>query len=258
MPSVRCRRSLALAAGRYSVLMLVVVLGVFPACAFAQVQPGPSLPSGPGELVLHAYAFKHRQASDAVALVYPLLSKRGTVELQPSTNTLVIRDTSAALTRIVPALRSFDHPSRPLTLEIWIVRAERSPISGPPPHSDLPEAMTRKLRALLPYDVYEVQAQAQLASWEGQAVTYVLGGEYEVSFRLGTVLNERAGDRRVRLSDFRIVRRAEEHRTAKLIHTNLNLPLAQTTSFGLARTEKSPEALMVLLTLREGAPARRP
>ena len=255
MSSVRCRPVPAFAAG----VVLLLLGGLVPICALAQVQPGASLPSNPGDLVLHAHAFKHRQASDAVALVYPLLSKRGTVELQPSTNTLVIRDTSAALTRIVPALRSFDHPSRPLTLEIWIVRAERSPISGRPSHSDLPEAMTQKLRALLPYDVYEVQAQAQLASWEGQAVTYMLGGEYEVSFRLGTVLAERPGNRRVRLSDFRIVRRGEERRTpAKLIHTNLNLPLAQTTSFGLARTEKSPEALMVLLTLREGYLARRP
>lgn len=256
MSSVRCRRPLALAAGFR--LALIVGLGLAPALAWAQIQPGPS--AGAGELVLHAYTFKHRKASDAVSVVYPLLSRRGTVELQPASNTLVIRDSSAALTRIVPALRAYDHPSRPLTLEIWIVRAERSRISGgPPPRSDLPEALTRRLRALLPYDVYEVQAQAQLGSWEGQAITYVLGGEYEVSFRLGTVLADRAGERRVRLSDLRILRRSDERRTpAQLIHTNLTLPIAQTTTLGLARTEQSPEALMVLLTLRDGNLARRP
>lgn len=200
--------------------------------------------------VLHAYTLKHRRASDAISLVFPLLSQKGTVELQPATNTLVIRDSPAALGRIVPVLRNYDHPSRPLDLEIFIVRAYKSPVSGGPPgvHSDLPAALTRRLRAMLPYDVYEVRAQALLGSREGQAVTYALGGEYEVSFRLGTLLE----GQRIRLSDFRVLRRSEERRVgAPLIHSNLVLTLEQTTSFGLARTEESREALMVVMTVRQ-------
>ena len=206
-----------------------------------------------GELVLHAFTLRHKPAADAIQIVFPLLSKRGTVEAQPATNTLVIRDTPAALGRIIPALRGYDHPSRPLSLEIYIVRALRSAVSGAPTQSDLPESLTRRLRALLPYEVYQVQAQARLTSREGEAVTYALGGEYEVSFRLGTIMD----GRRVRLSNFRVVRRAG----SPLIHTNLNLPLEQTTSFGLARNEDSQEALMVVLTLRQTAqqrPAQRP
>jgi hypothetical protein len=186
-----------------------------------------------------------------------MLTKRGTVELQPSTNTLVIRDTPAALGQIIPALRRYDHPSRPLSLDIYIVRAMRAQIG--PSQSDLPEPLTRRLRALLPYENYQTQAQARLSSREGEAVTYALGGEYEVRFRLGTILE----GQRVRLSDFRIFRRAELRRTgASLIHTNLILPLEQTTSFVLARHEGSFEALMVVLTLRQGqerpAPQPRP
>lgn len=200
-----------------------------------------------GELVLHAFTLRHRPATDAVQLVFPLLSKQGTVEVQKATNTLVIRDTPAALSRIIPALRGYDHPSRPLSLEIYIVRALRSPVSPPGP-SDLPEPLVRKLRAMLPYDTYLVQAEARLASREGEAVTYALGGEYEVSFRLGTIVE----GQRVRLSGFRILRRTEERRTgSSLIHTNLTLPLEQTWSLGLARTEESREALMVVLTLRQ-------
>lgn len=201
-----------------------------------------------GELVLHAFTLRHKPATDAIQIVFPLLSKRGTVEAQPATNTLVIRDTPAALGRIIPALRGYDHPSRPLSLEIYIVRATRSVVSGAPTQSDLPESLTRRLRALLPYEVYQVQAQARLTSREGEAVTYALGGEYEVSFRLGTIMD----GRRVRLSNFRVARRA----ASPLIHTNLNLPLEQTTSFGLARTEGSNEALMVVLTLRQIAQQR--
>jgi hypothetical protein len=218
------------------------------ACAAQSAQPQPA------DMVLHAYTLKHRKASEALPLVSPLLSPRGTVELQPGTNTLVIRDTIATLGRIVPVLRSYDHPARPLTLELYIVRATRT--GAKEIRSDLPERLTSRLSALLPFNVYEVRAQALLASFEGQAVTYALSGDYEVSFRVGTVL----APGRVKLSDFRVLRRNGRAgpQPQLLIHTNLSLQLEQTTSLGLARSESSPEALMVVLTLRHGDAGRRP
>ena len=229
---------------------MILLWGMMVACAL----PAQTVRKD-GELVLHAFTLRHRPATDAIQLVFPLLSKRGTVEAQPATNTLVIRDTPAALGRIIPALRGYDHPSRPVTLEIYVVRALRSVVSGAPTQSDLPEGLTRRLRSMLPYDIYQVQAQARLSSREGEAVTYALGGEYEVSFRLGTIVD----GRRVRLSNFRVLRRTEERpQGSPLIHTNLNLPLEQTTSFGLARTEDSKEALMVVLTLKQAGPRPAP
>jgi len=220
---------------------------VFLVSAFAAQAQTP-------EVGLHAFALKYRRAGEAVALVSPLLSRDGTVELQPGSNTLVIRDTAAALSRIVPVLRSFDHPARPLTLELYIVRASRSEVSPAVPRSDLPDPLTQRLRSLLTYDIYEVQAQAQLASFEGQAVTYALADDYKVSFRLGTLF----GDQRVKLSDFRIVRRTDKRSPgAALIHTNLNLRLDQTLSLGLARSEASREALMVVMILHNGEAGRR-
>lgn len=207
-----------------------------------------------GELVLHAFTLRHRPATEAIQLVFPLLTKQGTVELQRATNTLVIRDTPAALSRMIPVLREYDHPSRPLVLDLYIVWATRSMVSGSPLQSDLPEPLAGRLRALLPYDIYKVQAQARLSSREGEAVTYALGGEYEVSFRLGTVVTGPS----VRLSNLRILRRTEEHRAgAALIHTNLTLPFEQTTSLVLARNEESREALMLVLTLHQ-AVERKP
>lgn len=222
------------------------------ACTAQSGRPTPQAPQvTPGsaeDLVLHAYTLKHRRASEALPMVSPLLSPRGTVELQPGTNTLVIRDTISSLGRIVPSLRAYDHPARPLTLELYIVRATRSAAGAP--RSDLPDLLTRRLRALLNYDVYEVRAQALLDSKEGQAVTYAVSGEYEVSFRLGTVM----APGRVKLSDFRISRRnSRAPQPQLLVHTNLNLRLDHTTSLGLARSEMSGEALMVVLTLRNGA-----
>ena len=235
---------------------VLILLWIASACAPAASPVSAQMIRKDGELVLHAFTLRNRAAMEALQVVSGMLTKRGTVELQPATNTLVIRDTPAALGQIIPALRRYDHPSRPLVLDIYIVRAQRAQIG--PSQSDLPEPLTRRLRALLPYDNYQTQAQARLSSREGEAVTYALGGEYEVSFRLGTIVE----GQRVRLSDFRIVRRSELRRTgASLIHTNLILPLEQTTSFVLARNEGSHEALMVVLNLREIAkqrPAQQP
>jgi hypothetical protein len=223
------------------VLMLPLLVG--------EAAWGQGAPRIEDVLVLHAYMLKHQRASDAIPLVHPLLSERGTVELQPADNTLVIRDSAGALARILPVLRSFDHAPRPLRVEIMIVRASRSAVSPPMNHSDLPDELTRRLRKILLYDNYDLEAQAQLQPVEGESVTYEIGEGYVVAFRLGTVLP----DRRVRLADFEIGRRVPRRALQELLHTNLNLWLDQTMSLGLAKSEGSREALMVVLTLRDGA-----
>jgi hypothetical protein len=200
------------------------------------------------ELVLHAYTLRYQQAIEAIQLIQPLLSGRGTIELQPGGNTLVIRDTVAALARVVPVLRTYDHPALPLKLEILIVRASRSVVSPQQP-SDLPEDLARRLRELLPYQVYMMQAQAQLQTQEGQAVAYELGDEYLVSFRIGTLLE----DKIVKLANFEVSRRLAGRKAAvPLVQTNLNLCLDQIMSIGLARSEKSREALFIVVTVHRG------
>jgi hypothetical protein len=206
------------------------------------------------ELGVHVYALRYQQAIDAIPLIQPLLSKRGTIELQPAENTLVIRDTSAALGLIMPRLRNFDHPAQALKLEILIVRASRSTVS-PQERSDLPEETIYRLRHLLPYDVYQIQAQSQFSALEGQAVAYNLGEEYEVSFRLGTLL--RLGglrEERIKLTGFQVGRRVNRKSSgAPLIRTEtLALVLDQTLSLGLAHNEASREALIILLTVHRG------
>jgi hypothetical protein len=208
----------------------------------------PALAAQSGEVVVQAYTFQHQRADEAMGLVSPLVSSKGSIELQRGSNTLVIRDVPAALARIVPVLKSFDHPPRPLRLEVLFVRASRAVVSPQVQHSDLPEAMTRQLRNLLGYDVFETQARAQLGGLEGQSVVYEVGQDYRVSYRFGTVMP----DQRVKLSNFRIVRQATEARPkAVLLHANLNLWLDQTMNLGLAKSEGG-QALMVVLTLREG------
>ena len=88
-----------------------------------------------------------------------------------------------------------------------------------------------------------------------------MGGSYTVAFRLGTVL---AG-RRVKLQSFELARRPQEAspgdrgraRGERLIHTNINLWIGEPMVLGLAQTEASEEALMVIVssTLEGAEPA---
>lgn len=78
---------------------------------------------------------------------------------------------------------------------------------------------------------------------------YEIGDSFQVGFRLGTAL----ADGRIKLSDFQVVYsgRSAKRGEQPLIHTNLNLWLDKTMSLGLAKSESSREALMLVLTLRK-------
>jgi len=81
---------------------------------------------------------------------------------------LCVRADGAPPTSDHPVLRSFDHAPRPMRLEVLIVRASRNTVSPQVRHSDLPEQLTKRLRDLLAYDNFDMQAQAQLGGVEGE------------------------------------------------------------------------------------------
>ena len=239
---------------------VVVSLLVFAAAAplaagqdRGAVSPPSDPPATDGEdddsssLAVEAYTLQHQPAGEAIELVRPLLSPRGTVELQPKGNTLVLRDSLAALARIVPVLRSFDHPARPVRLEILVVHASTTVVS-PPVESTVPKALEESLRRLLRYDTFTLLAQADLLTLEGQQVVFEMGNGYAVRFQLGTLL----ANRRIKLHGFRVTRGATPAAPDELINTNLNLFLDQTVTLALARREGSASALMVVITCRLG------
>lgn len=208
-------------------------------------------PASSEELRLHAVTLEHQSASDALALVRPLLSPRGTVELQAGTNTLVVRDTATALARVVSLLRAYDHPSAAVQLDVQVVRAGLTPLSPLPKAATQPvdPALAERLKRLLRFQDYSMIARAHLAPREGDQVTYDLGGGYRLEFRLGTVML----DKRVRLFGFRVVEARREKPERELLHTSVNLWLDQPLVLGLTRDEASPNALLVVVTYQSTA-----
>lgn len=203
--------------------------------------------AGDTELVTEAMTLRYRKAVQAVELVHPLLSARGTVELQPGGNTIVLRDVRQAIDRIVPLLEEFDRPANLVTVRVQIVSAGSEPVglqTGP----TLPAGMLARLRGLLRYESYSLLAVSEFAVQEGLAAASELSGDYRVDFRLGRLLE----DRRISLEGFKISRRGDDGEMGSLIHTNLNLNLGRPMVLGLAKSESSDRALMVIVECRQG------
>ena len=198
-------------------------------------------------LVVHAYTFEHRPAASAVGLVHPLLSGRGTVELQPGGNTLVIRDVRRVLARILPLLHEYDQPAVKVRVRVQIVAAgSQLPAGGAVP--DLPRGIIERLQKLLRYRNYTLLAKTSFEIQEGLSAAHQLSDAYRVDFRLGRLLE----DRRIGLEGFKVSHRSGDGALKPLIHTNLNLNMEQPLILGLARTEESERALMVIVECSQG------
>lgn len=189
--------------------------------------------------VERVFTLTHQAAAEAVSLVYPYLSKEGTIELRPGGNALVIRDTRAVVDEVARLVRDFDRPAQSMQLEIQIVSAG----TGGAGESGLSPELVARLQKLLRYRSYRLVAASRVDASEGWDVVSALGPEYEVDFRLGLV----GTDRRIKLHGFRVLRREGDSEAKPLIHTNLNLQLDKPMVLGLARTESSERALMVVL-----------
>jgi len=194
---------------------------------------------------------QYKDPLEALPLIQPLLSQKGTVELQPGGKTIVVRDTLAALNRIVPALRAFDRPPQELRIEVMIVRADSRPHPSPGA-SALPAWLEERLRGLLRWDYYTLIARSALDTREHQGVTHEIGNQYGLSFRPGNLM---VGDR-LRLHDFKIWRVGQE-KSEPLIEATLNLWLGKPKVLGLANSESSDRALMVVLTCEKAEAPRR-
>ncbi|MFP3940581.1 MAG: hypothetical protein ACLF0P_09770 [Thermoanaerobaculia bacterium] len=203
-------------------------------------------------LQVYAYALQHKEAGEALALIRPLLSTQGTVELQPQDNTLVVRDTLAALGRIVPRLRAFDRPAQELRIEIMLVRAFSRPVPVGPEQT-LPSWLEERLQGFLRWDHYQVLADSGVDTREGQAVVHEIGRLYGVRFQLGSLVE---GDR-IHLHEFRVWR-GPEGEEDPLLEANLSLWLEKPKVLALASSESSDHALMVVLTCQRVSRAAEP
>jgi len=242
-----CKRSVLMQAGGSGVLTILALVLALTLTGPAAIVQAQTSGSDGTDLVVEAMTLRYRNAAQAIQLVHPLLSGRGTVELQPGGNTLVLRDVPRAIERIMPLLREFDQPANLVTVRVQIVSAS-SEAGGSQVGPNLPAAMMKRLHGMLRYENYSLLAMTEFAVQEGLDAAYELSNEYRVDFRLGRLLE----DRRVSLEGFKISRRLAGGEMGSLIHTNLNLNLGRPMILGLAKSESSDRALMVIVECQQG------
>lgn len=217
--------------------------------------PQPVPPPRAVPVRVFAYSMRHLQAVDVLDRVRPLLSARGSVEVQPGANSLVIRDIDENIVAIARSLDAIDQPPSQIRFDIRVVRAgpKRPNVISPPEVEPAPleEDLARRLRDLLRYDEFRVLAQAGMSSTEGQRVDYALGEGYDVSFKLGSII----GNQRVKLETFRIsqkpARQTDKSRQLaprQLFEATLNLWLGKTFTLVLDQDKSRQEALMIAIS----------
>lgn len=213
------------------------------------------------EVVIHVYKMRHQSADDAWAVVVPLLSPRGRLEVRKEDNTLVLRDSEAAIARILPEIVAFDHLAQPVDVELWLLRASGSQVSPPlvPQVKGVPAELMRSLSERFAYQHYGLIGSSKVQATEGKRVTFHVGGDYVVRFRLGTIL----GEQRLKLNEFEVVLMPDNGDPVPLMKTLVNVWMERPIVLGLSSHDPLKPALMVVVRCRSAVtvgarPSARP
>lgn len=222
--------------------LLVLALVAQPASAQFGVPKSPP-PAAEEALSVYAFTPRHQPAAEALALVQPLLSARGGVEMRSTS--LIVRDTADVIARLKLVLERFDHPRVDVRFEIFVVRATRASFSPLLPGDPLPAALAARLKDQMPYSQYTVLSRTELSALEGSEVTYRFGEGYGIRFRTGTILN----GKHLKLQGFRF-ERGDGGAQKSLFTGVLHLQLGNTFAMSLSSEESSASALVLVMVPR--------
>ena len=198
---------------------------------------------------VRVFQLKYKRVEEATLLVRPLLSETGSILLQPRLNTITVTDHENSLNRIARALSQFDLPPRGFSIAVKMVRAQADVPAG-----DLAReigGIGNKLREVFRFNDYALVDSAVLRGAEGDQVSYLLGGEYRLSFHI-----DAAGvGPTLRFSQFALSRERTDERgrriTSPLFRTTVNVLLNQTMVIGASKEEASKKALILILLAQE-------
>jgi hypothetical protein len=234
---------------------------VFSRAVFALFLAGlgtPSLFAAPAAPAVPPPAFAdlsrpvlHQSPNDAVLLVRSVLSASGTVEVRGKR--VVVRDIPAVISRLQLMLDDFDHPRVDLRVVLQLVEA--SPTVMPATEAGaVPEPILGRLHKAFRYSYYRLVAQGGFEAGEGTDVRSLIGQDFPISFRLGTLQRGQG----VSLRDFQLRRLNQAGEELGLIDTNLSLSLDRPLVLGLTTDESSSRALLVVITCTRVAQAVAP
>jgi hypothetical protein len=199
------------------------------------------------EQELRVFQLHFRPAREAAALVEPLLSAEGSVLLQPSLNSITVRDTPEVLKRVAEALASWDVAPLSYRVRVRVLLASMDP-PQPGKASPLISGIGAEISKLFHFTDYQEVATLQVTASEGSAVELAAGERYHLRFTVKGVAQD---PERVQLAQLQLARRDQGADSSEALHpllrATVTLLLKQPSVVGGARAENANQALFLVL-----------
>jgi Bacterial type II/III secretion system short domain len=226
------------------VFLMIPMLLALSGAAFAE--PAAAAADAKQALAVRSFTFKFKQADKAAAAIKPLLSKEGSMSIQPSTNALVVTDRAENMKAVAKMIGDFDKAPQSFRLSVRIIGASR--VEGTPKIPDDLKDVSRKL-AMLPFNSYEAVGEATVQGKEGDPGLINMPTGYRADFKFGEY--DPASDS-IAVNDLQISKLtgAQKDQLTSLLKTTLNLTIGQPYILGAAKGPQSQRALMIVLVAR--------
>jgi hypothetical protein len=196
---------------------------------------------------LRVFQLHFRQARDAAVLVEPLLSPSGSVLLQPSLNSITIRDNAEVLKRVAEALASWDVAPPSYKIRVRVLLASTD---SPPPGRAAPliSGIGSDLYKLFHFTDYKDVATLQVTAADGSLVEVAAGDRYHLRFAVRGVPQD---PERVQLAQLQFARRDRGPENVEvlrpLLRATVTLLMKQPSVLGGARAEDANQAIFLVL-----------
>ncbi|HEV7242216.1 MAG TPA: secretin N-terminal domain-containing protein [Thermoanaerobaculia bacterium] len=196
-------------------------------------------------LSVRTFQFKHKQADKAAAIIKALMSRDGSMSIQPSANSLIVTDDPESLKKVAAALAAYDAPPQPFHLTVRLISAGRG--GAKTEGARIPDELRdiESKLAVLRYDSIESLGVAEFDGKEGEPGLLSLTS-YRAEFNFGEY--DPASDT-IAVTDFTLSR-LTDGTLAPMMKTTLNLKLGQKIIVGVTRQPNSQRALMMVLSAK--------
>ena len=216
--------------------------------------PAPLLPARGGDaavskLPTQLFTIRFKDVNDVYLLIEPLLSARGTVQMQPRLRTLAITDDEEALKKIETMILSYDLPPRNVEISLQLILATMA--------AGAPDRISPRIRGVIEklnevttrWSDYRLLSSTTLTSSEGDKASVQMGEDYLISFAVDYASEEQ---KLIRFKRFTLDRREKPRNVelggetyARVLDTALNLRADKLHILGFSKLESSNRALFL-------------
>jgi len=230
-----------------AILVLLLLLSV-PAPLLPEPGPAPAAARLPTQL----FTVRFKDVNDVYLLIEPLLSARGSVQMQPRLHTLAVTDDPETLQKIEVLIQSYDLPPRNVEVALQLILATTA--------EKPPEKISPRIRGVIEklneistkWSDYRLLGSATVTSSEGEKTSVEMGEDYRISFAVDYANDEQ---KLVRFKRFTLDRRetprdreSTGENFTRVLDTALNLKSDKLYIFGASKLESSNRALFMTIT----------